>query len=107
MEVNAELDHLATGLDAAFAALVPGGRLVVLAYHSLEDRMVKERFADLVVAPARPPGLPVTGVPGDPPPARLVIRRAGRPTPAEVAANPRAESARLRVLERVAPGGEP
>jgi 16S rRNA (cytosine1402-N4)-methyltransferase len=107
MEVNAELDHLASGLDAAFGALVPGGRLVVLAYHSLEDRMVKERFAAWSSRPPVPRGLPVTGVPGDPPPARLVMRRAGRPTSAEVAANPREESDRPRVLERVAPGGEP
>jgi 16S rRNA (cytosine1402-N4)-methyltransferase len=112
IEVNAELEHLAAGLDAAFAALVPGGRLAVLSYHSLEDRMVKERFAAWSSRPPVPRGLPVTGLPGEPPPARLVTRRAARPTPAEVAANPRAESARLRVLERANPdhgaaGGEP
>ncbi len=118
IEVNAELDHLATGLDAAFAALAPGGRLAVLSYHSLEDRMVKQRFAGWSSRPPVPRGLPVTGIPGEPPPARLATRGAARPTPAEIAANPRAESARLRVLERVAPadvggaapgpgGGEP
>jgi 16S rRNA (cytosine1402-N4)-methyltransferase len=112
IEVNAELEHLAAGLEAAFAALVPGGRLAVLSYHSLEDRMVKERFAAWSSRPPVPRGLPVTGLPGEPPPARLVTRRAARPTPAEVAANPRAESARLRVLERANPdhgaaGGEP
>ena len=105
MEVNAELAHLDAGLDAAFAALVPGGRLAVLSYHSLEDRMVKERFAAWSSRPPVPRGLPITGLPGEPPPARLVTRGAARPSPAEIAANPRAESARLRVVERVAPGG--
>jgi len=105
MEVNAELDHLDAGLDAAFAALAPGGRLAVLSYHSLEDRMVKEHFTGWSSRPPVPRGLPVTGIPGEPPPARLVTRGAARPTAAEVAANPRAESARLRVLERVAPPG--
>ena len=104
MEVNAELAHLDAGLDAAFAALAPGGRLAVLSYHSLEDRMVKERFAAWSSRPPVPRGLPVTGIPGEPPPARLVTRGAARPTAAEVAANSRAESARLRVLERVRPG---
>jgi len=104
MEVNAELAHLDAGLDAAFAALAPGGRLAVLSYHSLEDRMVKERFAAWSSRPPVPRGLPVTGIPGEPPPARLVTRGAARPTVAEVAANSRAESARLRVLERVRPG---
>ncbi len=107
IEVNAELEHLAAGLDAAFAALVPGGRLAVLSYHSLEDRMVKERFAAWSSRPPVPRGLPVTGFPGDPPPARLLTRGAARPGADEVAANPRAESARLRVLERLAAGGEP
>src|SRR5207248_4362401 len=105
MEVNAELDHLGAGLDAAFAALAPGGRLAVLSYHSLEDRMVKEHFTAWSSRPPVPRGLPVTGIPGEAPPARLVTRGAARPSAAEVAANPRAESARLRVLERVAPGG--
>jgi 16S rRNA (cytosine1402-N4)-methyltransferase len=103
MEVNAEIDHLAAGLDAAFAALVPGGRLAVLAYHSLEDRMVKHRFSDWTSPPMLPRGLPL---PPDlpPPPGVLVTRRALRPSTAEVAANPRAESARLRIVER---GGRP
>jgi len=108
IEVNAELDHLAAGLDAAFAALVPSGRLAVLSYHSLEDRIVKERFTAWTTRPPVPRGLPVTGLPGEPPPARLVTRKATRPSAAEVAANPRAESARLRVLERLSPkGGAP
>jgi 16S rRNA (cytosine1402-N4)-methyltransferase len=99
MEVNAELDHLEAGLDAAFAALAPGGRLAVLSYHSLEDRMVKHRFTDWSSPPPLPPGLPI--VPDQPPPpGMLVTRRALRPAAAEAAANPRAESARLRVVER-------
>ncbi|HEV7534529.1 MAG TPA: 16S rRNA (cytosine(1402)-N(4))-methyltransferase RsmH [Acidimicrobiia bacterium] len=106
IEVNAELEHLGAGLDAAFSVLTPGGRLAVLAYHSLEDRIVKERFAGWTSRPPVPRGLPVTGIPGPPPPARLVTRGAARPGAAEIAANPRAESARLRVLERLTPGGE-
>ena len=101
IEVNGELEHLETGLDAAFSVLVPGGRLAVLSYHSLEDRIVKDRFVEWTSRPAVPRGLPVTGIPGEPPPARLVTKGAARPSPAEVAANPRAESARFRVLERV------
>lgn len=101
IEVNGELEHLHAGLDAAFSVLAPGGRLAVLSYHSLEDRIVKERFMAWSSRPPVPRGLPVTGIPGEPPPARLVTRGAARPTEAEIAANPRAESARFRVLERV------
>jgi 16S rRNA (cytosine1402-N4)-methyltransferase len=101
IEVNRELEHLERGLDAAFATLTPGGRLAVLAYHSLEDRIVKERFVGWSSRPPVPRGLPVTGIPGEPPPAHLVTRGAARPSAAEIAANPRAESARFRVLERV------
>ena len=101
IEVNGELEHLETGLDAAFTALAPGGRLAVLAYHSLEDRIVKERFTNWSSRPPVPRGLPVTGIPGEPPPARLVTRGAARPSAEEITANPRAESARFRVLERV------
>jgi 16S rRNA (cytosine1402-N4)-methyltransferase len=101
IEVNAELEHLEQGLDAAFSVLSPGGRLAVLSYHSLEDRIVKERFTAWTSRPPVPRGLPVTGIPGEPPPARLVTRGAARPNEAEIAVNPRAESARFRVLERV------
>lgn len=99
MEVNGELDQLAAGLEGAFSNLAPGGRLAVISYHSLEDRMVKHRFVDWTSDPPTPRGLPLPpGTP--PPPARLVTRRAVRPSAVEVAANRRAESARLRVLER-------
>ena len=101
IEVNAELEHLEQGLDAAFSVLSPGGRLAVLSYHSLEDRIVKERFTGWSSRPPVPRGLPVTGIPGEPPPARLVTRGAARPQAEEIAVNPRAESARFRVLERV------
>ncbi len=102
MEVNAELDHLAAGLDAGFAALAPGGRLAVLSYHSLEDRMVKHRFVDWTQAPTPPRGLPAP--PDQPPlPGVAVTRRALRPAAAEIAGNPRAESARLRVVEKARP----
>jgi 16S rRNA (cytosine1402-N4)-methyltransferase len=105
IEVNAELDHLEAGLDAAYGQLQPGGRLAVLSYHSLEDRLVKRRFVDWTTPPPIPAGLPVRPDQIPQPPARLVGRKAGRPSPAEVAANPRSESARLRVLE-VLPSSE-
>jgi 16S rRNA (cytosine1402-N4)-methyltransferase len=101
MEVNRELPNLADGLDDAVHLVGPDGRIVVLSYHSLEDRMVKERFnawagADTAV----PHGLPV-----EPPAPRALVRRLtrrpARPSAAEVAANPRAESARLRSVERL------
>jgi 16S rRNA (cytosine1402-N4)-methyltransferase len=100
MEVNQELPNLAAGLDDAVHLVGPGGRVQVLAYHSLEDRMVKERFVGLSSRPELPRGLPVReSRPAAP--FRLLGRRAMRPTPVEVAANPRSESARLRVIERV------
>ncbi|MGH8999145.1 MAG: 16S rRNA (cytosine(1402)-N(4))-methyltransferase RsmH [Acidimicrobiia bacterium] len=103
IEVNGELDHLDAGLDAAFGALAPGGRLAVLAYHSLEDRMVKRRFARWSARFVPPPGMPAPP-PGAPEPsAVLVTRRAKRPSSAEVAVNPRSESALLRVVERSRP----
>jgi 16S rRNA (cytosine1402-N4)-methyltransferase len=109
MEVNRELPNLAEGLDESVHVIGPGGRVLVLAYHSLEDRMVKSTFgrwagddadrdvpAKLPVAPAKPHAL-----------ARVLTRKPMRPTPAEIAANPRAESARLRAVERLPerPGG--
>jgi 16S rRNA (cytosine1402-N4)-methyltransferase len=101
MEVNRELPNLADGLDDSVHLLAPGGRVLVLAYHSLEDRLVKERFAAWAGAREQtPPGLPV-----EPRPNRLVrllTRRPMRPRGDEVAANPRARSAKLRGAERLA-----
>ncbi len=103
MEVNQELPDLASGLDDAVHLVGPGGRIEVLAYHSLEDRMVKQRFRALSSQPELPRRLPVRDT-GPAAPFRLVTRGARRPSPEEVHTNPRAESARLRVIER---GEEP
>jgi 16S rRNA (cytosine1402-N4)-methyltransferase len=99
MEVNQELPNLAAGLDESVHLLAPGGRILVLAYHSLEDRMVKERFAQWTGASDQPPGLPVEPVRN--PLVRVLTRRPLRPRDVEVAANPRAESARLRAAEKI------
>jgi 16S rRNA (cytosine1402-N4)-methyltransferase len=100
IEVNGELAALKSVLPSAVAALAIGGRIAVLAYHSLEDRLVKQ----LLAAGARdraPRDLPVVPA-GLGPELRLLTRGAQRPTAAEVAANPRAASARLRAAERIA-----
>jgi 16S rRNA (cytosine1402-N4)-methyltransferase len=99
IEVNAELDVLARALPAALDVLAVGGRIVVLAYHSLEDRAVKRALATRAVD-TTPPGLPVP-LAGASPQFRLLTRGAERPSSAEVAANPRAASARLRAAERI------
>jgi 16S rRNA (cytosine1402-N4)-methyltransferase len=98
--VNEELDQLATALDDAVALLRPGGRCLVIAYHSGEDRLVKTTFHRLATDNCHcPPGLPC--VCGADPQFRLVARGARRPSAVEVLANPRAEAARLRVIERL------
>ena len=99
--VNEELEALETGLAAAVDLLRPGGRLVVLSYHSLEDRIVKRFFAAERRGCVCPPELPVC-VCGRDPRLRLVTRRSVTPTAEEVAANPRSRSARLRAAERLA-----
>jgi 16S rRNA (cytosine1402-N4)-methyltransferase len=99
IEVNGELAALESVLPDAIAALAVGGRIAVLAYHSLEDRLVKQ----LLAAGARdraPRDLPVVP-PEMAPELRLLTRGAQRPTADEVAANPRAASARLRAAERI------
>ena len=103
MEVNRELPNLADGLDESVHLLKPEGRMVVLAYHSLEDRMVKERVKDW--SRTEEPGYVPTGLPRATrsPLTRLLTRRALRPSEAELAANPRAGSVRLRAVERIAP----
>ena len=99
MHVNDELGELARGLDAAMQALAPGGRLAVISFHSLEDRMVKQfmrRQAQPDPAWARLPVAP------DFEPALRLVGRKQRAAAAEVARNPRARSAILRVAERTA-----
>ena len=97
--VNGELEKLQAGLAAALELLAPGGRLVVISYHSLEDRLVK-RWADREAAACIcPPELP-TCVCEHEPSLRLARRRVVLPSSAESAANPRSRSARLRVVER-------
>jgi 16S rRNA (cytosine1402-N4)-methyltransferase len=94
--VNEELDSLERGLPAALSMLRPGGRVAVVSFHSLEDRIVKRFFAAQARGCVCPPELPVC-VCGKEPTLRLVTRKAVRPSPAETAENPRAASARLRV----------
>ena len=99
--VNEELDALQEGLAAAVDLLRPGGRIVVLSYHSLEDRIVKRFLAAERRGCVCPPEAPVC-VCGKAPRLRLVTRPSLVPTDEEVTANPRARSARLRAAERLA-----
>jgi 16S rRNA (cytosine1402-N4)-methyltransferase len=99
IEVNGELDALERALPAAVDALALGGRIVVLAYHSLEDQLVNRTLAARAVD-TTPRGLPVP-LPAAGPQLRLLTRGAERPSAAEVAANPRAASARLRAAMRI------
>ncbi|MGA2825654.1 MAG: 16S rRNA (cytosine(1402)-N(4))-methyltransferase RsmH [Streptosporangiaceae bacterium] len=99
IEVNSELAILGRALPAALDLLSVGGRIVVLAYHSLEDRAVK-RVLTAAAADTTPPGLPVP-LPGSGPRFRLLTRGALRPSAEELAANPRAASARLRAATRI------
>jgi 16S rRNA (cytosine1402-N4)-methyltransferase len=99
--VNEELDALEEGLAAAVDLLRPGGRLVVLSYHSLEDRIVKRFLAAEHRGCVCPSEIPVC-VCGRSPRLRLVTRPSLTPTEAEVESNPRARSARLRAAERLA-----
>ncbi|HVM67279.1 MAG TPA: 16S rRNA (cytosine(1402)-N(4))-methyltransferase RsmH [Acidimicrobiales bacterium] len=100
--VNEELDVLARALPGALALLTPGGRCAVVAYHSGEDRIVKALFADAVSGGCVcPPGLPC--VCGAVPTGRLVFRGARKPGPVEIGRNHRAESARMRLIEKLSP----
>jgi 16S rRNA (cytosine1402-N4)-methyltransferase len=99
IEVNEELEALRRALPEALDALAVGGRILVLAYHSLEDRIVKRELAARS-KDTTPAGLPVT-LEAAGPRFRLLTRGAERPADAELAINPRASSARLRAAERI------
>jgi 16S rRNA (cytosine1402-N4)-methyltransferase len=97
--VNGELDSLRDAIPAALSALTPGGRIVVMAYQSLEDRIVKNQFA-AATASRTPPGLPVE-LPGHGPEFVALTRGAERAGAEEIELNPRSAPVRLRALEKV------
>jgi 16S rRNA (cytosine1402-N4)-methyltransferase len=98
--VNDELGQLERALPLAWQALAVGGRLAVISFHSLEDRMTKRFFADLAQGCICPPEFPVCNC-GREPLAALVSRRAIGPTSGEIADNPRAKSGKLRVAKKI------
>jgi 16S rRNA (cytosine1402-N4)-methyltransferase len=98
--VNAELEALEALLPEVVDRLLPGGVAVVIAYHSLEDRPVKRAFAAAAASCVCPPGLPVC-VCGHTPEVEHLVRRPARPSPEEIATNPRASAARLRAVRRL------
>ena len=100
MAVNKELDNLERGLEQALELLRPGGRVAVISYHSLEDRLVKNKLRHEASDCICPPETPIC-VCGHKASIRLVNRKVIKPTQAEVQANPRSRSARMRVAERI------
>jgi 16S rRNA (cytosine1402-N4)-methyltransferase len=99
IEVNGELDALRAAVPAAIDSLTVGGRIVVLSYHSLEDRLVKRELAARSVS-TTPQDLPVE-LPGHGPELRLLVRGSQQASEEEVGENPRAASVRLRAAERI------
>lgn len=98
--VNDELGHLDRALDVAFECLNSGGRLAVITFHSLEDRLVKQRFASFAKGCICPPEFPVC-VCGRKPRGRLVNKKPIEPSGDELAANKRSRSAKLRIIEKI------
>ena len=98
--VNRELDVLEEGLEAAIRWLNPGGRICVISYHSLEDRIVKHTFQEMSRGCTCPPDLPVCTC-GNVPTLRVITRKPLVASTEEVQRNPRARSAKIRVAERL------
>lgn len=98
--VNCEFDHLDKGLDEAFGLLKSGGRLCVITFHSLEDRIVKQRFAGFCKGCICPPDFPQC-VCGRTPEGKLVNRKPIEASPEELEANNRSRSAKLRIIEKI------
>jgi 16S rRNA (cytosine1402-N4)-methyltransferase len=98
--VNGELDALSEGMDVLFDALNPGGRLCIITFHSLEDRLVKQRFRAWSTACTCPPEFPVC-VCGGKARAKLITKKPIEPTAQEQEENRRARSAKLRVVEKL------
>lgn len=98
--VNCEFEHLDRALDEGFELLKPGGRFCIITFHSLEDRIVKQRFASWCKGCTCPPDFPVC-VCGNKPKARLVSRKPAEASEEELEANPRSRSAKLRIIEKL------
>lgn len=101
IHVNQELEELALALPASMDRLAAGGRLTVISFHSLEDRIVKRAMREAASPPALPPRLPIRAA-DIPAPRFRLVGKAQRASAGEIAANPRARSAVLRTLERIA-----
>jgi 16S rRNA (cytosine1402-N4)-methyltransferase len=99
--VNDELGALEAALPAAVRMLRPGGRIAVISFHSLEDRIVKQYFREQARGCTCPPEFPICNC-GNEPLLRDLTRRPLRPSGREVEANPRASSAKLRAAQKVA-----
>ena len=100
IEVNDELGQLRTAVEDFLDVLAPGGRLSIITFHSLEDRIVKEAFAGRINPCTCPPGLPVC-VCGKKPGAKKVTGKPITASPEELEENPRARSAKLRIIEKL------
>jgi len=100
IEVNAELDVIAPAIRSAVNLLRPGGRIVIITFHSLEDRIVKQTFADLTGGCTCPKNFPVC-VCGNRPQVKIITRKPILPTAAELEENRRSHSAKVRVAEKL------
>ena len=100
IEVNNELGHLDKALDEAFECLAAGGRMAVITFHSLEDRLVKQRFQSFARGCICPPEFPVC-VCGRKPRANIITRKPIEPSDSELEENSRSRSAKLRVIEKI------
>jgi len=100
IEVNNELENLNKALESGFKILKGGGRMVIISYHSLEDKIVKEKFTFFSGKCICPPDFPVCKC-GAVKQAEIITKKVVRPLPAEIGENPRSSSAKLRVLEKL------
>ncbi len=100
MEVNKELDNLKMAIEDGFKMLRSGGRMVIISYHSLEDRMVKSSFLEYEGKCTCPPDFPVCKC-GREKRAEIITKKVVRPGLEEISSNPRSKNARLRVLEKL------
>ena len=100
IEVNRELDGLSSAVDSAFSLLKVGGRLAIITFHSLEDRIVKQRFKEFATGCTCPPDLPVC-VCGKTPRGKIITKKPVTAGEDELNANPRSRSAKLRVVQKI------